>query len=62
MALGEAGAALVVEEVSELATQLPGLLEAMEKDELRERVSLVSAELVDARGLQRVCEELEGLQ
>ena len=61
IALRESGAALVVEEASELAAQLPGLLEVMEKNELRERVSRVSAELVGVRGLQRVCEELEGL-
>ena len=50
-----------MEEASDLAAQLPQLLEVMEKNELRERVSRVSAELVGVRGLQRVCEELEGL-
>ena len=61
IALGESGAALVVEEASDLAAQLPQLLEVMEKNELRERVSRVSTELVNVRSLQRVCEELEGL-
>ena len=60
-ALGNAGAALVVEGVSELAGQLPELLAVMEADELRERTSRASADLVDARGLRRVCDELEEL-
>lgn len=60
-ALGEAGAALVVEGVSELTAQLAEHFAAMEAEELRGRISRASANLVDAQGLQRVCDELENL-
>jgi UDP-2,4-diacetamido-2,4,6-trideoxy-beta-L-altropyranose hydrolase len=60
-ALGAAGAALVVEEISELREQLPELLAAMEAGELRAKASRAAADLVDAQGLRRVCDELEEL-
>lgn len=60
-ALSEAGAALVVEEISELREQLPELLAAMEAGELRAKASRAAADLVDAQGLRRVCDELEEL-
>lgn len=60
-ALGEAGAALVVENAAELPLRMPELISAMESGEVCAEVSRASSVLVDAEGPRRVSEALEGL-
>ena len=61
-ALGEAGAALVLDAVDRVPAELPGLVDALLEPERLARMARASAVVVDGAGLPRLLDAMEGLR